>query len=159
MPRKCTICQHPQRADIDAALVNGDMFRVLSRRFSCSEDALRRHKAEHVPAHLAQAQDAQDVAQADTLLAQVRTLQRRALDILDKAENAGDLKAATSAIREARECLALLAKLMGELDESPRVNVLVLSPEWLSVRSRLLAALEPFPDARLAVVGALDVDR
>ena len=155
MPRECTICKHPQRTEIDAALVNGDMYRGVSRRFDCSEDALRRHKAEHVPAHMAQAHDAQDVANADSLLDQVRDLQRKALGILDKAENAGDLRAATSAIREARECIVLLAKLMGELDERAQVNILVLSPEWLAIRSRLLTALEPFPDARLAVAEAL----
>ncbi len=157
MPRRCSICAHPERGAIDAALLGGDTFRALARRFACSEDALRRHKLEHIPAALAQAQDAQDAAHADTLLAQVRALQRRALDILDKADGAGDLRAATSAIREARECLALLARLMGELDDRAQVNILVASPEWVSVRSRLLVALEPYPQARMAVCEALSL--
>ena len=45
MPRKCSICEHAQRADIDAALVRGDVYRDVARRFACSEHALFRHKA------------------------------------------------------------------------------------------------------------------
>lgn len=48
----------------------------------------------------------------------------------------------------------LLAKLLGQLDERPQINVL-LAPEWLQVRSTLLMVLAPYPEARLAVAGAL----
>jgi len=48
----------------------------------------------------------------------------------------------------------LLAKLLGQLDERAQVNVL-LAPEWLQVRSTLLMVLAPYPEARLAVAGAL----
>jgi hypothetical protein len=71
----------------------------------------------------------------------VRDLQRRALEILDKAEEAGELRTALGAIREARGNLELLAKLLGELDERPVVN-LNLSPEWLELRAVIVAALE-----------------
>ena len=50
--------------------------------------------------------------------------------------------------------LELLAKLMGELDARPVVN-LVVSPEWLQVRATLLMVLSPYPEARIAVAGAL----
>ena len=93
-------------------------------------------------------------ATADDLLAQVRSLQGRALAILDRAEKAGDLRTALGAIREARGNLELLAKLLGELNDAPQVNILV-NPEWVSVRGVLLGALGPYPDARAAVAGAL----
>jgi len=50
----------------------------------------------------------------------------------------------------------LLAKLLGQLDERPQVNVL-MAPEWLQVRSALLTALASHPEARLAVTTALMV--
>jgi hypothetical protein len=50
--------------------------------------------------------------------------------------------------------LELLAKLVGDLDERPQINVL-LAPEWLQVRSELLTALWPFPEARAAVAARL----
>ena len=44
--------------------------------------------------------------------------------------------------------------LLGDLDDRPVVNVLV-SPEWQQVRAQILAALDPYPEARFAVAGAL----
>jgi hypothetical protein len=100
------------------------------------------------------AQDAEEVAQAGDLLAQVRSLQRRALAILDTAEQEGDLKVALRGTREARGNLELLSKLLGELDERPQLNVL-LAPECLQVRAAILAALAPYTEARAAVTGSL----
>jgi hypothetical protein len=48
----------------------------------------------------------------------------------------------------------LLAKLLGELNDAPQVNV-TISPEWQTVRAVLLAALAPYPDARTAVAARL----
>ena len=88
--------------------------------------------------------------QAGALLDEVRGLHTRVLGILAKAEEAGDLRAATGAIREARSTIELLAKLTGQIDERPEVSI-VLSPEWLTIRVAILDALEPFPEARFAV--------
>lgn len=154
MPRPCSVCTHPEHAAIDAALVRGMACRELAALYRVSPDAMERHKAAHLPATLLKAQDAQEAAQADDLLAQVRALQTRALAILDSAEAAGDLRTALGAIREARGTLELLAKLTGDLDERPVVNVLV-TPQWAATRMALLAALQPYPDARVAVAGAL----
>ena len=143
MPRSCTICTHNARAEIDRALVAGEAFRHIAARFDTSTGALQRHKADHLPLKLVKAQEAQEVAQADDLLEQVRNLQGRALAILDKAERAGELRTALSAIREARGNLELLGKLLGELDERPVIN-LTDSPEWLELRTVIVTALEPY---------------
>jgi hypothetical protein len=155
VPRSCTICEHAEREAIDRALVAGEANTKLSSVFAVSEQALRRHKGSHLPAKLVMAQAAEEVAQADTLLDQVRDLQRRALDILDKAEDAGELRTALGAIREVRGNLELLAKLLGELDERPVVN-LNLSSEWLELRAVIVTALEPYSEARESVLRALD---
>jgi hypothetical protein len=44
MPRSCTICTHPQRTAIETALVAGDAFRIIAKRFGTSPAALFRHK-------------------------------------------------------------------------------------------------------------------
>jgi hypothetical protein len=155
MPRSCTVCEHSKRGEIDRALVGDSSNLSVSSLFGVSESAVRRHKANHLPAKLVMAQAAEEVAQADSLLDQVRDLQSRAYGILDKAEAADDLRTALGAIREARGNLELLAKLLGELDERPQVNILV-SPEWLSLRTKLLYSLNPYPEARGSVVRALE---
>ncbi len=155
MPRSCTICEHSKREAIDKALVGGASNRSVASLYDVSEAAVRRHKGNHLPAKLVMAQAAEEVAEADNLLDQVRDLQRRALAILGKAEEAGELRTALSAIKEARGNLELLAKLLGELDDRPVVN-LNISPEWLELRAVIVGALEPHPEALSAVAGALE---
>ena len=156
MPRRCSVCTHPDRENIDEALVGATAISAIAAKYrDISEDALGRHKANHLPAKLVMAEKVKEVAQADSLLEQVRDLQGRALAILDQAEMSGDLRTALGAIREARGNLELLAKLLGELDDRPQVNVLI-SPEWLELRAVIVGALEPYTDARGAVLRAIE---
>jgi hypothetical protein len=153
MPRTCTICSHAKREAIDEALVGGSSNLSVSSLFDVSEAAVRRHKSNHLPAKLVLAHEAGEVATADNLLEKVQDLQCRTLTILDKAEDAGDLRTALGAIREARGNVELLAKLLGELDERPQVNVIMIAPE---VRDAIVRALAPYGEARLAVASALE---
>ena len=100
------------------------------------------------------AQEIQEVAEADNLHTQVTLLRDKALSILNKAEQAGDLKTALQGIRETKGCLELLAKLQGELQERTEINIL-LNPQWVSLRTVILRTLEPYPEARLKLVQAL----
>ena len=154
MARTCTICRHEKRADIDKALIAHSSYRDIARRHGVTKDALLRHHDNHLPAALMKAKDAEEVAQADVLLRQVGELRDRALAILDVAEAAAEYRDALAAIREARGCLELLGKLAGQLKDAPTVNV-ILSAEWRDIQAIILAALEPYMDARLAVAGAL----
>lgn len=154
MPRVCSACIHPDRAEIDAALVERSAsYRTIADRFGLSETSLKRHKA-HLPAHLSTAHEAEAVASADDLLRQLRALQRKALDLLEKAEREGDLRTALSGVREARACLELLLEISGELDRRSVVNI-AISPQWIELRTVIVAALVPFPEARLAVADAI----
>ena len=154
MPRKCSICTHDDRDAMDAALVRGEANRRIASRFGVCEAAVRRHKADHIPNTLLKAEEAEDIARADDLLSQLRALQGRALGILEKAERGGDYRAALSAIREARGCLELLAKLAGELQSGTDLRV-VVAPDWIHLRGQVLESLRPFPEAKRAVAEAL----
>jgi hypothetical protein len=155
MPRRCTVCDHPESHSIDEALVSGVAYRSVAKRFKLSESAVYRHKTEHLAAHLLKAREAEEGARADDLLDQVRNLQAHALDILERAEKAGDLRIALAAISQARGNLELLGKLAGELDERPVVNLNV-SAEWLELRAVIVGALEPYSEARAAVLRAIE---
>src|SRR5215203_1618150 len=154
MPRRCTVCDHPERRGIDETLVTGAPYRSVAKRFELSESAVYRHKTEHLPAKMLRAKEVEEVAQADDLLEQVRDLQAHSLGILERAERAGDLRTALAAISQARGNLELLGKLAGELDERPVVNLNV-STEWLQLRAVIVGALEPHPAAHRAVLKAL----
>ena len=154
MPRRCTVCDHPERRSIDEALVSGAPYRSVAKRFGLSESSVYRHKTEHLPAQLLKAKEVEEAARADDLLEQVRNLQAHALDILERAEKAGDLRTALAAISQARGNLELLGKLAGELDERTIVNVL-LSPQWVMIRTTMLKALSAYPEARATVAESL----
>lgn len=156
MPRTCTVCGHPQRPAIDAALLAGEPFRHIAERFGPSATALTRHKRDHIPAHVATAKDAAQVADADDLLGQLRALRNKAITILQEAETAGDYRTALAGIREARGCIETLLEVEGELDRRGVTNVIV-NPEWVQIRTAIVVALEPYPDAAQAVAGRLAV--
>ncbi len=75
--------------------------------------------------------------------------------VLEAAEASQEHRTALGAIREARGNLELLAKLVGQLDERPVVNVLV-SAEWIELRTVIVGALRPHPDARESVLRAIE---
>ena len=125
MPRRCSVCAHPEVEQINAAILAGDSYRQIAQRYgnAISHYAVRRHAKNHLPATLVKAQQAEEVVAADNLLGQVQDLSRQAQQIKDKAEKAGDLRTALQGIRELVRIVELLAKLSGGLDESPKVQV------------------------------------
>ncbi len=155
MPRPCTVCSHPEAIAINEALViQKRSNRLIASQYGVGYNAVQRHR-EHIPQLLVKAIEAIEAAQADELLAKVRDLQARTLAILEATEESREHRTALAAIREARSNLELLAKLLGELDERPVVNLLV-SAEWLELRAVIVGALEPHPEARGAVLRAVE---
>jgi hypothetical protein len=154
MPRTCTVCTHAERAAIEAALVAGTAFRTIADRFCVSKTALIRHRAEHIPASVAAAQEARLEAQALDVVKQLKAINGTALSILSDARKSGDNELALRAMDRVHRQIELQAKLLGEIDDRPQVNILV-APEWLAVRAALMQALVPFPDARAAAAAAL----
>ena len=111
---QCKVCRHPDRHEIDQALVSGEAYRSVSNRFDTSFPGTARHAQNHLPQELAK--EAGEVAQGDNLLAQVQRLQ-------EKAEKAGDHRTSLAAIRELRGLVELLGKLIGQLHQSQTVNL------------------------------------
>ncbi len=121
MPRRCTICHHPQHEEIAVSLFR-DGTRATARRFQVSLPALDRHKS-HLPGTLAKAQHAEVVCEATSLLARVESLMQESEKIAAAAKREKNWAAATSALREARGCLELLGKLRGELQQPGALHV------------------------------------
>src|ERR687883_263908 len=171
MPRTCTICAHPERAAIDKALVDGQPYRDIAGHYGTSKTALQRHKEDHLRDLLAQArarqaaheaalgaavqeQEAAKMEQAIDIVKQLKAINAASVAILHEARQAGNAEVALKAIDRVWRQIELQARLLGELDERPQVNVL-LAPEWVSIRAGLLAALGPYPEARVAVAEQL----
>lgn len=81
-------------------------------------------------------------------------LRDNAVTILRSASASGDAKLALDANRAAVNVLDRLARLMPRDGGDTASVPLQLSPEWARLRSALMAALVPFPEARIAVAEA-----
>ena len=114
MAQRCTTCTHPQKSEIDRAALAGASYRDIARNFGASHSAVHRH-SRHIQKGVAAVSEQDPVAYGRAVLAQARALGDRAIAILDRAEEEGDWRAATGAIREARSCLEFLARLRGEV--------------------------------------------
>ncbi|HEY1387189.1 MAG TPA: hypothetical protein VGF38_01495 [Ktedonobacterales bacterium] len=153
MPRTCTVCSHSQRAQIDAALVSGTPYRDIAGRFQVSKTAVERHR-EHIPVAISKSQEAREEAQALDVVKQLQAINGATLAVLKEARASGNPDLALRAIDRIQRQIELQAKLLGDLDDRPQVNILLV-PEWLAVRTAILAALLPYPEARQAVVSAV----
>lgn len=82
------------------------------------------------------------------------TSHAKTLEILNDSLAEGDRKTALLALNTEIKQLELNAKLTGQLNESPQVNIL-MQPEFVKLKQIIIKTLEPYPDARLKLSEAL----
>ena len=128
MAGKCRVCDHGERAAIDKAIVTRSAsLRTIADRYGVSKTALIRHRDSHIPKLVQAAESARAMQAASSgaaLIDELDRLLKKALAILDKAEEAGELKTALQAIREARETIKACADLAVTVDLEERVEAL-----------------------------------
>jgi hypothetical protein len=66
MPRACSICRHPQRHEIDAAISSGGTLRGIAGQFRVSDSAVDRHRA-HIGLQLADTEEGRRVLSAESI--------------------------------------------------------------------------------------------
>ncbi len=155
MAQSCTICTHPQRRAIDAALVADASLRDIAGQFDVSKSAVDRHKAEHLPAHLVKAHEQEDIRQAIDVVRQLKAINQATLGILKEARDMRKHAIALMAIDRVQKQIELQAKLLGELQQEGTTNI-VINQQVAAYTAVLMHALAPFPDARAAVAAALE---
>jgi hypothetical protein len=141
---------------MEKAILAGGSLRDIAGRFKVSKSALERHCKEHLPKRVVRSAEKHELADGRTLLEQLRELGADTRAILTEAREAGgDSALALKAIARLERQLELQGRLLGELkDGGPVVNVLV-SPEWVTLRTVILGALSRHPEAQRDVAGAI----
>lgn len=161
MGAACTVCSHPDRAEIDAMIVSGAPNRAVARQEweggAVSKDAVLRHRASHISSALARVVSEREEAGPRSALDRLEELHTRAMRVLDAAETEGKANLSLAAIRELRGLTETLAKITGELDERSTVQVLnvATNPEHVRMRSVLMEALAPYPEVAQVVARRL----
>lgn len=150
----CSICK---REDVEK--INHDLFsgrytqQLIAEKYHVTPSTLCRHKA-HTKTQLIQAGEAEESDQM-TVMQRVAELDNRAEKLYQACLKKGDNLNAIRAIKEMRELVSLAARLNGELNQNVIHQHLHISPEWAVLRAAILQALEPYPEARAALLDAL----
>ena len=158
MGRKSKIESHPNSKIIITRLASGEEYSDIVRDFpDLTWDDLDYYKQNKLHEIISKSKDLKsevESVQGSNTLTEVRELKARALDILEQAQSAGDLKTALLGIREARGCLELCMKAEGQLKDGPQITI-INNPEWVDLRTVIIMALDEFPQAKEAVVNAI----
>ncbi len=168
MGRNCHTCEHPRRAQIELALARRVPYRALERQYGVTKDSLSRHKREHLPPQveaslLATARptgvdlDKLRQSESEGLLQTIVYQRARLFTLLDEAEDMGDIRAAAQVHGRLTSNAEFTARLLGEISTAAQhvTNNLIVSDEYLALRSALVQALRPYPKARKAVAKVL----
>jgi|SRR6516165_7728077 transposase len=119
MPRTCLACSHSERDAIDKALATGEPLRNIAKHVSISPAGLLRHKS-HVAQAIVKASQNREERLGDSLLDDMRRVQRKAWELLYRTESDGDHRGSIVALREVRECLQSLGEMLTKAEEKTR---------------------------------------
>ncbi len=101
------------------------------------------------------AQEAADARQVLDVLQQLKAINASSLAILKESRDNKQHSIALQAIDRVHRQIELQAKLLGDLQQEGTTNI-TINAQWLSIRTVLMQALAPFPEARAAVAAALE---
>lgn len=166
---KCQGCAHRERTRVERALAAGASLRATAKKFEISYHSLRRHWLGHVTkdqrvAYLAGAgilRDQLEQLVADTdlsILDHLRIIRAQLYVGFDAVSDTDDRINLDRLAGRLHENLALSAKLTGELQRGPLLNIqnnLRVNPDYLRAIARIVSAIAPFAEARAAVIAAL----
>lgn len=164
---RSAILEHPGRARIEYDLARGVPVRVVATKYKLSKDACYRYlkkmppqlRAAHMGARLRAGADLEKlrIDESESLLQNLATQRARLLLMQDNAMDTENGGLATQIAGAIHRNLELVGKYLGEFAQHQiRTTVSVLvQPEYLELRSALVRALGPFPEARAAVAAVL----
>lgn len=171
MAKPCSVCSHPDRAQVEIGLANEIALRIMGKRYGLDPSQLSRHRTNHM--------DEQTLLRlrvrgrrSDEELAQIREVEGKGLlDHLvwqrarlyanaDAAKAIGDFAGERAAIGEAGKTSERIGKLLGELGAHITINHnhlnLVAMPDYHDLRVRLVRALRPYPEVYPAAIAAFE---
>jgi hypothetical protein len=160
---------HSDRVRMERMLADNKSQAFVAKTFEVSPDAVQRHWRSHISEDRKAALKLGEVPKQE-LVARVAEESARVVDYYHELRAdlrsdylalraAGDYMTAASVAGRLLSCLNSMAKISGELANSPlvknSVNVFVM-PEWSAIEHMLLEVLSPHPEILTRVVQALE---
>lgn len=149
MARLCTVCTHPERQAIDAALVEHRVgYRRVAVRYGLAPTSVRRHQTTHLSAKLQEAK----MLDAEALAARMAQLEGHVDDVLANSKRAHDDRMRLMAVAQGRNNVETLARLavlraaelqadQASVQEDAR-TVVAIPGDAPSIRDRIRIILE-----------------
>jgi hypothetical protein len=168
---RCKVCAHLERSRIELLLAGGAGQRPLARKFGLTHHALGRHWRTHVSAERRTALQIGPVQrmalaahvseECASVIDHYRAVRAGLYKQLNAADEAGDRNGVALIAGRLLSCLDSMARLTGQLAESPLVqnntiNNFYLEPAFASFQADLIRVLSRFPDARSAVLAEFE---
>jgi hypothetical protein len=131
MGRHCSVCTHPQRNEIDlAVLLHQEGFRVIAARYKVAATSLQRHEAKCLRTSWELSKGLNAMLQGETLLDELGKWHQKMLEQYGHADAAGNIMAAVATARtgiqaiesfshiaEKNEVAKQLEEIQSELEE------------------------------------------
>ncbi|GAB6265575.1 MAG: hypothetical protein STSR0001_10200 [Methanothrix sp.] len=166
MGRKSKIEAHPQSEEIIRRLASGEEYSDIVRDIpGLTWDDLDYYQKNKLPNIISKSKDLKaladeiesaDVHKGDTYLQLVIGLQKKALDALEQQNAKEDPKSWAMVSREARGYVELMGKALDRIRDAPPAQITIVNnPEWISLRTVIIQALDDFPEAKGAVINAI----
>jgi hypothetical protein len=172
---RCQICRHPERTRIELMRASGVSLDAIASKFNVGRDAVNRHwhghvgdqmKASFLAGPLQLEELAQKAAETGTsVLDHLHAIRVILFSHLTTATEAGDGGLAANVAGRLTHVLETIARISGELGAlatnttyniTNNQLVLTQTPAFLKLQASLLHALALYPEARAAVVAALN---
>jgi hypothetical protein len=168
---RCTVCTHAEKARIELLIAGGGAsHRAVGRKYSLSHYAIGRHwkncvsderKAALVFGPVEREALASRVAEeSSSVMDHFRAIRSGLYQLYCKALEAGDGQTGAMLAGRLHEGLNSMARITGEIANSPLVqhnnNTLIMaSPLMQDLQQMLIRTLQPYPEARSAVLTGL----
>jgi hypothetical protein len=167
-----TVGAHPQRPEIEAALARGTPLRTIARRYGVSTYAACRHRKrmrdeqpEVFAALVASTwkvtpEDLERlrVETSDGWLNQLRAQHAKLVAAQDQLFEAGNHSIASQVAAQVLKILEVIGRAVGEIGAHVNTvnnNIITMSGDYWKVRTTLIQALAPYPEAKADVLAAL----
>lgn len=150
--RPCFTCNHPQRANIEAAILSGRSVLGVANDYKLNASSVGRHMDRHCRRDVQSALVARNGVSGLTLLARIQESHNELKAILERAKGTNELTVAVNAIQGGLRALELEGKVTGEISSGgTHINVLLgVRIEDAKRSVETVAAAQTMPEGDIA---------
>jgi hypothetical protein len=155
MGDRCQTCRHPEVEAINQELIENKPIRNIAERYGRSPSSIHRHSKNCIPEFLQDAREAKRILHGVSIKEKIDELEKEVWALIGKLDAEGDHRGEIRGFAEIRRHIELRARLGLDNGDSKK-GELLNDPEWIELQTHILEAIDEFPEAKFAVILALE---